>query len=71
MIVPNLFMRQARECILMHATLHFDVSLSTCYNYTMNYRENSRAAKEHHHGKGINADISLKRPPIANSKKVC
>ncbi|XP_066915452.1 uncharacterized protein [Clytia hemisphaerica] len=66
----NLFMHQARECILMHAPSHFKVSLSTCYNYTMNYRENSRAAIQHHHGRGINADISLKRPPRANSRKV-
>ena len=59
----NLFTRQGREYILMHAPPFFDVSLSTCYNYTMNYREDSRAAIQHHHGRGINADISLKRSP--------
>ena len=66
----NLFMWQARERILMHAPKEFRISLSSCFNYTMNYRENSRAAKQHHHGKGINADISLKRPPRANTKQV-
>ena len=66
----NLFMWQAREKIIMHAPDHFKISLSSCYNYTMNYRENSRAAKQHHHDKGINADISLKRPPRSETRKV-
>ena len=66
----NMFMRQARDRIMMHAPDHFKISLSCCFNYTMNYRENSRAAVQHHHGRGINADISLKRAPRATSKKV-
>ena len=66
----NLFMWQAREKILLNAYQEFKISLSTCYNYTMNYRENSRAAIRHHHGKGINADISLKRPPRSNTRPV-
>ena len=66
----NLFMWQAREKILLNAPENFKVSLSTCYNYTMNYRENSRAAKQHHHGKNIGADISLKRPPHSNTRQV-
>lgn len=66
----NLFMWQARERILLHSPDFFKISLSSCYNYTMNYRERSRAAAQHHHGKNINADISLKRPPRSETKKV-
>lgn len=41
----NLFMRQARECILMHAPSHFHVSLSTCYNLLRPPRANSKQVK--------------------------
>lgn len=67
----HLFMRQARDAILLSAPPEFKISLSSCYNYTMNYKENSRAAKRHHHGKDIVADISLKRPPRTSAKSVC
>ena len=34
------------------------------YNYTENYRKSSRQAKQHHFGQqGVNAQISLKKPP--------
>ena len=59
----NLFMRQAREIILQVAPPNFSISLSSCYNYTDSYKDNSAAAKRHHAGKNINARISLKRPP--------
>jgi hypothetical protein len=57
------FMRQAREIVLACAPSNFTVSLSSCYNYTENYRQNSHEAKRHHAGKNINANISLHRPP--------
>ena len=38
------FMRQAREIILQCAPPNFTVSLSSCYNYTENYRQNSHEA---------------------------
>ena len=53
-------MKQAREIILSMAPPGFSLSLSSCYNY---YREGSAQAKRHHHGKGVNAKISLKKPP--------
>ena len=51
-------MWQAREKIMLKAPENFKISLSTYYNYTMNYRENSRAAKQHQHGKNRNAPRS-------------
>jgi hypothetical protein len=39
------------------------VSLSTLYNYTMNYKKGTHQAKAHHHGRGITANISLHKPP--------
>ena len=56
-------MRQAREIVLACAPSNFTVSLSSCYNYTENYRQNSHEAKRHHAGKNINANVSLHRPP--------
>lgn len=29
----------------------------------MNYRKGTKQAERHHHGKGVNADISLHKPP--------
>lgn len=57
------FMRQAREILLQSAPSNFTISLSSCYNYTENYRQNSHEAKRHHAGRNINANISLHRPP--------
>ena len=62
----NLFMRQARDILLQVVPPNFCISLSSCYNYTDSYKENSNAAKRHHAGKNINAKISLKRPPRDN-----
>jgi hypothetical protein len=56
-------MKQARELILSLAPAAFNISLSSCYNYTENYRKGSAMAKRHHAGKGVNANISLKLPP--------
>ena len=59
----NLFMWQAREILLKVAPPDFSISLSSCYNYTESYKDNTLAAKRHHAGKNINARISFKRPP--------
>ena len=56
-------MKEAREILLCLAPESFKISLRSCYNYTENYREGTRQAKCHHAGRGVNAQISLKRPP--------
>ena len=55
-------MKRAREVILSLAPDNFHISLSSCYNYTQNYRSGSAQAKQHHHGQGVNAQLSLKKP---------
>ena len=59
----NTIMKNARETILALAPEGFDISLSSCFNYTQNYREGTYQAKRHHSGKGVNACISLHKPP--------
>ncbi len=49
----NTFMRQAHEIISTISPPSFNISLSSCYNYTMTYKKNAAA----------NANISLHRPP--------
>ncbi|XP_035697939.1 uncharacterized protein LOC118431000 isoform X1 [Branchiostoma floridae] len=58
-------MIQCREALLCSPIRppDFTISRSSCYNYTQNYRVNSRSAKDHHHGRGINARVSLHAPP--------
>ena len=53
-------MQQAREILLSMAPAGFTISLSSCYNYTDNFREGSIQAKRHHARRGVNATISLK-----------
>ncbi|XP_060592863.1 uncharacterized protein LOC132747483 [Ruditapes philippinarum] len=55
-------MKQAREIIMAVAPEGFQISLSSCYNYTENYRSNSHQAIQHHAGKNINAKIALNAP---------
>ena len=43
-------MKAARDIILSLAPSSFKISLSSCYNYTENYRKGSRQAIQHHHG---------------------
>ncbi len=67
------FMHQARKILLSCAPPNFNISLSSCYNYTENYRENLLEAKRHHAGRDINANISLRRPPqdsVLDNKQV-
>ena len=56
-------MKHAREIILALAPESFNICLLSCFNYTQNYREGSQQAKRHHAGKGVNACISLHKPP--------
>lgn len=59
----NTMMKHARETILALAPEGFNISLSSCFNYTQNYREGTYQAKRHHSGRGINACLSLHKPP--------
>ena len=58
-------MKRAREVLLSLSPEGFKISLSSCYNYTENYRRGSTEAKQHHFGLGVNApsNISLRKPP--------
>ena len=56
-------MAHARETILATGPKDFSISLSSCYNYTQNYKKGTYEAKRHHEGKGVNAMISLHRAP--------
>ena len=56
-------MKRARDILLYLAPSAFQISLSPCYNYTENYRKGNRQAIQHHSGKGVNAPLSLKKPP--------
>ena len=62
-------MKVAREVLLSLAPAGFDISLSSCYNYTENYRKGSTQAKQHHFGRDVNAPLSLKRPPRIGVEK--
>ena len=55
-------MKSARKLLLL-APDSFSIFLSSCYNYTMDYRVGTAQAVCHHHGKGVNADVALCLPP--------
>ena len=55
-------MKEARDNTLSLALKGFSISLSSCYNYTENYRHGSIQSKRHHQGKGVNARISSRKP---------
>lgn len=55
--------KRGREILLSVALENFKISLSSCYNYTENYRKGSRQAIQHHAGREVNAPLSLKKPP--------
>ena len=59
----NTNIKKAREIVIALSSLDFHISLSSCYNYTQNYKKNTFQAKRHHDGQGINAKISLHNPP--------
>ena len=56
-------MTDARLALLSLAPENFSISLSTCYNYTQNFRKGTREAKRHHEGRAINACVSLHKAP--------
>ncbi len=62
-------MKDARETVLALAPKGFNISLSSCFSYTQNYREGTHQAKRHHSGKGVNACISLHKPPRVGVEK--
>ena len=66
----NTVMKHAREIILALAPESFNIYLSSCFNYTQNYKEGSYQAKRHHAGKGVNACISLHKPPRAGVQQL-
>ena len=63
-------MKAAREILLSLAPSPFKISLSSCYNYTDNYRRGSRQAIQHHHGRDVNALLSLKKPPCTGVEQL-
>ena len=66
----NTFMRQALDIVNSVSPPSFNISLSSCFNYTMTYKRNTESAKRHHHGKGVNANISLHHPPKTQVKNL-
>ena len=66
----NTFMRQALEIVNSISPPSFNISLSSCFNYTMTYKRNTASAKCHHHGKDVNANISLHNPPKTQVKNL-
>lgn len=55
-------MRHVKD-LLATVKPNFQISTSCLYTYTMNYRKGTEQAKRHHHGKDINANVSLHSPP--------
>ena len=59
----NIHMKEARELVLGMSDPNFSISLSSCYNYTQNYKKNTMQAKRHHDVRGVNACVYLHQPP--------
>jgi hypothetical protein len=62
-------MTDAMETVLAVVPNEFNISLSLCFNYTQNYKEGTYQAMCHHSGRGINAGISLHKPPHIGVEK--
>lgn len=57
-------MVEARQLLLSLAPLGFNITLSSCYNYTQTYHAGSRQAKrQHDHRPEGNSYVSLQLPP--------
>ena len=41
----------------------FNISTSCLYTYTKNYRKGTLQSKRHHHGREVNANVSLHKAP--------
>ena len=61
----NTTMMDARKLLLALAPPDFIISLSSCYNYTQNFKAGTFQARRHHANSEIpvNANISLHAPP--------
>ena len=66
----NLTMEKAREALLSVSPTGFSIALSTCYNYTQNFKAGTAQAKRHHEGRNINACISLHTAPRTSVAQV-
>ena len=66
----TLTMKHAREALLSLSPNGFSISLSSCYNYTQNYKAGTAQAKRHHDGQDINACISLHNAPRIGVSKL-
>jgi hypothetical protein len=64
----NTTMKDARLTLLSVTPPEFSISLSSCYNYTQNYKAATHQARQHHAGKGINACISLHTAPRTKTR---
>ena len=62
-------MKQASEVLLAAAPDNFYISLSSCFNYTQNYKAGTAQAKRHHDSMNVNACISLHAPPRVGVEK--
>ena len=62
-------MKRARELVISMSNPDFSISLSCCYNYTQIFKKNTLQARLHHHGRGVNATISLHNPPCVGVEK--
>ena len=62
-------MREALDLVPSLAPDDFKISLSSLYNYTMNYKRGTHQAKQHHHGKDVNAKVSLHTAPSTGEIK--
>lgn len=56
-------MIEARQLVLALSPADFSITLSSCYNYTQNYKAGTYQAKRHHANMGVNAHLSLHAPP--------
>ncbi|KAJ7391492.1 hypothetical protein OS493_018539 [Desmophyllum pertusum] len=60
-------MRNVKE-MLNTVNPGFAISTSCLYTYTNNYKKGTIQAKRHHHGKDINANVSLHKAPNTSEK---
>ena len=60
-------MRHVKE-MLNTIKPEFVISTSCLYTYTNNYKKGTIQAKRHHHGKDVNANVSLHKAPNTSEK---
>ena len=62
-------MRDVKE-MLNTVKPEFNISTSCFYTYTKNYRKGTLQAKRHHHGREVNANVSLHKAPNTSEQVV-